>query len=218
MILQEFINLRKNCPMCDAGLITKFDAGRKSKHRLENDRLISVLVMRGMRSCEPDYEVGYSFGLNDNSLAIEFYNEWDMRNHASTYMCDLFKKFHSNMKGIRWHFTRTCGFCFKYEISTKPIEIDLKTATFTPLEVEDETFVWAFPTEDGQHRYILLDNHRNDANTENISELCWWRSDADYRVEWPVPPNYSIKRDLPLIPFISEEETGRRVSNLLIFS
>lgn len=218
MNLREFINFRKDCPMCGTGLVTKFDAGRKSKSKLENDRFIAVLVMRGMRSCEPDYEVGYSFGMNDNSLAIEFYNEWDMRNHASTYMCKLFKQFHNNMKGIRWTFTRTCTFCNKYEISTKPIEMDLKKATITSLEVRDETFVWAFPAEEGQHKYVLLENHRNDCDTEFISELCWWRSDSDYRVEHPVPHSYSIKKDLPLIPFISKEETGKRVNNLLIFS
>jgi hypothetical protein len=212
MNLQEFIDLRRDCPMCGTALITKFSS-RKQKVKLEDNRFIAVFVMRGMRSCEPDYEVGYSFGIQDNSLAIEFYNEWDMRNQASIYMCNLFKKFHGN-QNVGHRFIRTCGFCFKYEMDSKPVGLDLKTSTFSSIQKDDETFVWSTKTEEG-YKFVLLDNYSDPGPS---SEICTWRSENDYRVESAAPPRASITRNLPQIPFISKEETGERIKKLLIFS
>lgn len=199
--------------MCGTALITKFGT-RKQKSKLENDRYISVMIMKGMRSCEPDYEVGYSFGIHNNSLMIEFYNEWDMRNHASTYMCNLFKQFHANMRTGAHRFLRTCGFCFKYEMDSKPVDLDLRTSRYTPIEKDDETFVWSAKTDEG-YKFMLLDNY---SDPKPYSEVCTWRSEIDYRVEQPVPSRSSITRDLPQIPFVSKEETGERLKKLLIFS
>lgn len=213
MYLNEFINLRKDCPMCGTALITKLETGRKQKIRLENNRFTAVMIMRGMRSCEPDYEVGYSFDLHNNSLSIEFYNEWDMKSCATKYMCDLFKKFHGNIKN-RWYFNRACDLCFKYEMSSAPIEIDLHSATYSSVELSDESFVWDFPV-DNEHRFVFLENY---FKPEPASELCWWRGGTDHRVGWAVPSSCSVRKDLPVIPFVSKEETGARIGNLIIFS
>lgn len=199
--------------MCGTALITKFSS-RKQKCKLEDNRYISVFTMRGMRNCEPDYEVGYSFGIDDNSLMIEFYNEWDMHNHASKYMCDLFKKWHANMRTAAHRFIRTCSFCFKYEMDSKPIDIDLRTSKYSTIEKDDETFIWSSKTEEG-FKFILLDNY-SDPNPH--SEVCIWRSESDYRVIDPAPTRANILRDLPQIPFVSKDETGERLKKLLIFS
>ncbi len=213
MNLQDFIDLRSHCPMCGTALVTKFISDRKQKNRLENDRYSAILVMRGMRSCEPDYEVGYSFGLQDNSLSIEFYNEWDMKNHASSYMVKIFKEFHKNISKSEFRFLRTCGFCFKYEMRSFRIDLDLKTATYSSIEPSTESFVFTLPSE-GEKRYIRLDNHVQWGK----SDLWWWRSDMDYRLDWPLRSNCNNRLDLSPIPFISKEETGRRLSNLITFS
>lgn len=201
--------------MCGTALITKFSS-RKQKCKLENDRYISVFVMKGMRSCEPDYEVGYSFSMEQNSFMVEFYNEWDMRNHASTYMCDLFKKYHANMnmQTPAHRFIRTCGFCFKYEMDSKPVSLDLKTCAFSPIEKDDEMFIWSTKTDEG-YKFILLDNY---CDISPYSEISTWRSDSDHRIEWPIPARSCVTKDLPQIPFISKEETGKRINKLLIFS
>lgn len=199
--------------MCGTALITKFSS-RKQKCKLENDRYISVFVMKGMRSCEPDYEVGYSFSMEYNSFMVEFYNEWDMSNHASTYMCKLFKQFHANAMTGCHRFIRTCGFCFKYEMDSKPISLDLHTSTFNSIEKEDESFVWSTKTDEG-YRFMLLDNY-GDPNP--ASEVATWRSENDYRIEQPLPGRSCITKDLPQIPFVSKEETGERLKKLLIFS
>ena len=215
MNLQEFMGLRTHCPMCETALITKFISERKQKSRLQDNRYVAILVMRGMRSCEPDYEVGYSFGLNDNSLSIEFINEWDMKNQATNYMMKIFKDFHKNVSKSGFRFIRTCGLCFKYEMSSELVELDLKKAEYSAIQVCDESFVFKTPTEDG-FKYTLLDNYIGDVDP--TSELCWWRSDMDYKIEYPIPKHSSVKSGLPLIPFLSKEETGKRISNLITFA
>ena len=213
MNLQEFIDLRRDCPMCGTSLVTKFSS-RKQKVRMIDDRFVSVFVMKGMRSCEPDYEVGYSFSMEYNSFMVEFYNEWDMRNQASTYMCKLFRDYHANLRTGSHRFIRTCGFCFKYEMDSKPIDLDLKTCAFNSIEKDDETFVWSIPADEG-YKFILLDNY---CDPNPYSEICTWRSEQDYRVEWPIPGRNFIVKELSQIPFISKEETGERIQKLLIFS
>ncbi len=214
MNLQDFIDLRSHCPMCGTALITRFISDRKQKNKMIEDRYVAVLVMRGMRSCEPDYEVGYSFGLKDNSLSIEFYNEWDMSNSASSHMIKIFREFHKNMSNTKFRFIRTCGFCFKYEMDSKPVDLDLRTATYTSIERDDETFVWSTKTEEG-YKFILLDNY---SDPDPHSEICSWRSEYDHKVEQPIPGRAAITRDLPQISFVSKEETGERLKKLLIFS
>lgn len=213
MNLQEFIDLRSQCPMCGSALITKFISDRKQKHRFIDNKYAAILVMRGMRSCEPDYEVGYHFGLEDNSLSIEFYNEWNMSASASMYMIKIFKEFHKNLANTKFKFLRTCGFCFKYELISQPISIDLKRANYSSVIPSTESFVFTLPGGEDR-RYIRLDNHLE----WNKSDLWWWRSDMDYRLDWSLKTNCSHRFDLPLIPFVSNEETGRRLSNLITFS
>jgi hypothetical protein len=215
MNLQEFIDLRKDCPMCGGALTTKFGK-RKQKAKLEDNRFIAVFIMRGMERHEPDYEVGYSFGLEDHSLAIEFYNEWDMRSCVSTYMCDIFRKFHANVdQSFSNRFTRTCGLCFKYQMESKLIDLDLKAATFSSIEKNEEVFVWSTKTEEGR-KFVLLDNYIE--STTPISDIFTWRSEHDYKLENAIPSNYHLIESLPQIPFVSKEETGARLKKLLIFS
>lgn len=214
MNLQDFIDLRSHCPMCGTALITRFISDRKQKNRMIEDRYVAILVMKGMRSCEPDYEVGYSFGLKNNSLSIEFYNEWDMSNQASNYMVKIFREFHKNLSNVRFRFIRTCGLCFKYEMDSKPVDIDLRTATYSSIEKDDETFVWSAKIEEG-YKFILLDNY---SDPDPRSEICSWRSEYDYKVERSIPSQASITRNLPQIQFVSKEETGERIKKLLIFS
>ncbi len=213
MNLQDFIDLRSHCPICDTALITKFISDRKQKSRLENDRYAAIMVMRGMRSCEPDYEAGYSFGLKDNSLSIEFYNEWDMSKSVSNYMLKIFRDFHKNMTAARLRFARTCSFCFKYELRSDPIHIDLKKTSYSSIDLSTESFVFTIPNGEDK-KFIRLDNHIE----WNKSDMWWWRENHDYKLEWPLKSTCSHRLDLPLIPFISKEETTKRLSNLITFA
>jgi hypothetical protein len=199
--------------MCSTALITRFISDRKQKNRIVEDRYVAILAMRGMKVNDPDYEVGYSFGLNDNSLSIDFYNEWDMSASVSTHMIKIFKEFHQNISKSEFRFLRTCGFCFKYEMLSRPITMDLKESTYSSIEKQTESFVFVLPTIEDK-RFIRLDNHLH----WNKSDLWWWRSDMDYRMSWPLKTDCSHRIDLPFIPFISKEETGERLNKLILFS
>lgn len=202
--------------MCGTALITKFISDRKQKNKLIEDKYAAILVMRGMRSCEPDYEVGYHFGLIDYSVSIEFYNEWDMSASASMYMVKIFKEFHKNLSKTKFRFLRTCGFCFRYEMCSDLIDVDLKTSTYSSIVMKDEFFVFATPAEDGV-KYVLLGNRFDD--TAPKSALCWWRTNRDdYRLHDPIPIKNNVRSGLSFIPFVSKEETGRRLNNLITFS
>lgn len=169
--------------------------------------------MRGMRSCEPDYEVGYSFGMQDNSLSVEFYNEWDMSNHVSNYMVKIFRDFHKNISSTRFRFLRTCGFCFKYELRSQPISIDLKAASYSSIDLATESFVFSTPIDNG-FKFIRLDNHME----WNTSDMWWWRDEHDYKLDWPLKSTCSHRINLPFLPFSSKEETGKRLNNLITFA
>jgi hypothetical protein len=216
MNLQEFINLREKCPICDTALITRIDANRKQKTRIENDRHVSVMIMRGMGVNNPDYEVGYTFGYNDYSLGIEFYNEWNVSNYHTLHMMKIFKEFHNNIQRgtADFSFLRTCGFCFKYEMRTFRIDLNLEDASYSSISPSVESFIFTIPTED-EFKFIRLDNHIK----WNESDLSWWRSsNKEYRIGWSDQNNYSRQLALPYIPFISKEETEKRLSTLIIFS
>ena len=213
MNLQDFIGLRSHCPMCNSALITRFISDRKQKNKIIENRYVAILVMRGMRSCEPDYEVGYSFGMQDNSLSIEFYNEWDMSGSASNYMVKIFKDFHKNMSNTKFRFIRTCGLCFKYELRSQPINIDLKTASYSSIDASTESFVFTTSTDVG-FKFIRLDSHIE----WNVSDLWWWRDEHDYKLEWPLKSTCSHRLALPYIPFISKEETNECLDKLILFS
>lgn len=213
MNLQEFIDLRSHCPMCGTSLITNFISDRKQKNRFENDKYVAKLVMRGMRSCEPDYEVGYHFGLRDNSLSIEFYNEWDMSASASMYMVKIFKDFHKNMANTKFKFVRSCGFCFHYEMLSGPIDINLKSSTYGDVIPFKESFIFTTQTEEN-NKVVLLENNIE----KSSSNLYWWRDEGNVRIGWTQPFRSSKITELPLIPFISKEETNRRLNTLITFA
>jgi hypothetical protein len=130
-------------------------------------------------------------------------------------MVKIFRDFHKNVSKTRFRFLRTCGFCFKYEITSEMIDLDLKEAKYSQIDVCDESFVFVTPTDEG-HKFILLDNHVGDPNP--TSELCWWRSSSDYKIEYPIPRNSCVKSGLTLIPFSSKDDTSKRLNNLITFA
>lgn len=215
MNLQEFINFRERCPFCHLPLINKFISSRKQKIRFENDRLMIIIPIKGLRPTDPDYEAGYSFSLKDNSFAIEFYCEEDRYERISRYMRETFKEFHKNLSATKFRFIRACGFCFKYEVNSNIVDIDLKKSQYSSLNVYNESFLFTNKTSD-DYKFILLNNRTEDAGS--ASDLCWWKSSTDHRIEYTIPANANVKNDLQLIKFVSKEETAARLNNLIIFS
>lgn len=218
MNLREFIDQRTHCPICDTALITQFISQRKQKIKIENDRLVAVFVMKGMRVNQPDYEIGYSFDLNSNHFMVEFYSEWDHHGQVPMHLIEKFKEFHKNLGPCKFY--RRCTFCNRYAKCTTPFTLDfrnqsLDTGFWESLGVTYESFGLTIPTEGG-FKIIHLSNFYMG---EEQSQLSWFRSDSesDARLDWALPSKRS-ERKLPLVPFISKDETAKRLNNLITFA
>lgn len=223
MNLKEFIDQRINCPICDTSLITNFISNRKQKIKIENDKFVVIFVMKALRTNQQDYEVGYAFNPLDNTFSIEFYSEWDNTNHVPMHLIEKFREFHNNLlsttSGIG-RFIRKCTFCNRYTKSSTHFNLDLKnskldTLLWDGLQIAYESFGLSIPAEDG-HKIIHLSNFHV---PQPQSRIMWFRADKEdhTRLDWTLPAKYS-EVTVPLVPFISKEETTKRVNNLLTFA
>lgn len=218
MKLREFMDERSNCPICDTVLVTQFISTRKQKIKLIDNRLVAIFVMKGMRTNQPDYEIGYSFDLDSNHFMVEFYSEWDHHGQVPMHLIDKFKEFHKNL-GI-CKFYRRCTFCNRYSKSSTPFNLDFKTQKmdnqiWDGFQIAYESFGLTIPTETGTKIMHLSNFHV----FEPHSRIVWFRADDESgaRLDWSIPAKHSEKK-LDLIPFVSKEETTKRINNLLTFA
>lgn len=217
MNIQEFIDERTHCPICNTTLITQFISSRKQKIKLENDRLVVVFVMKSMSVNQPDYEVGYAFNPRDNTFHMEFYSEWDHHGHVPMHLIDKFKDFHKNLGTCK--FIRKCAFCNRYSKSSIPFDLNFKTGTldtkfYDGLQVSYESFGLTLPAND-EFKIMFLNNFP----MMNKSEIFWFRSDMENsaRIDWMLPQKHN-KVVVELVPFISKDDTTKRINNLLTFA
>lgn len=221
MNLQEFIDSRTHCPICNTALVTQFISSRKQKIRFEDNRFVVIFVMKPMGVNQPDYEVGYSFNPNDNTFFIEFYSEWDHRKQVPVHMLEKFMDFHNNlMSEGSCKFYRRCTFCNRYSKASIPFKPQFKTGTldtgiFDGLQIAYESFGLTLPTEDG-FKIMFLSNFHSPIEQSIIK---WFRAEdeSSARTDYMLPSKH-LEVKLPLIPFVSKEETSRRVNNLLTFA
>lgn len=218
MNLREFIEARSNCPMCDTALTTQFISNRKQKIKMIDGRFVAIFVMKGMRVNQPDYEIGYSFDLDSNHFMVEFYSEWDHHSQVPMHLIEKFKDFHKNLGSCKFY--RRCTFCNRYCKCSTPFTLDFKTQSldtglWDSLGITYESFALSIPSENG-FKIMHLSNFYM---IEEQSQLIWFRSESesDARLDWALPVKRS-ERKLPLVPFVSKEETARRLNNLITFA
>ncbi len=218
MNLREFIDQRTHCPICDTALITQFISSRKQKIKIIDDRLVAIFVMKALKTNQPDYEIGYSFDLDKNHFLVEFYSEWDHHSQIPMHLIEKFKEFHKNLGPCKFY--RRCTFCNRYAKCSTPFTLDfrkqsLDTGFWETLSLAYESFGLTIPTENG-FKIMHLSNFYM---AEEQSQLTWFRSDSESeaRLDWSVPSNRSSKK-LPLIPFVSKEDTTKRLNNLITFA
>lgn len=91
----------------------------------------------------------------------------------------------------------------------------MDTGFWESLSVAYESFGLSLPT-DGGFKIMHLSNFYM---AEEQSQLIWFRSESESeaRLDWSLP-NRRSERSLPLVPFVSKEETARRLNNLITFA
>lgn len=231
MNLTDFFKIQSKCPFCDSLLVTSFLPNRKQTIRYEDDRLLIVYDMKGIDRGN-NYKVGYSFGMQDNSFHIEFFNsagQADYYNEAPLHLIEKFYEFHKNL-GALYSFNRQCRFCFRYNSGSKAFQLNFRTMQLdnpNTIELGYESFGFVMSDSQSvgaeQAKIMILHNqyYGNESHPVPRSTLHYWKGHADtVRYDRPFLSAYLSKQfiTLPLVPFVSEKETARRLNNLIIFS
>lgn len=176
-----------------------------------------------------DYNVGYSFSLTENQFQIEFYDKDNKRLDSSIphHLIDKFKALDANLKNYRFY--RRCDSCQRYHYSSGVFRFNLETCSLRFRDgffVSSEYFGLIQAMQKGSKTpyriYRLLNVYVPDASGEvsrHGSHLTYWNSaDPHGTLSDRTTPNEATYLDLPLIPFISPEDTLSRIQKLLVFS
>jgi hypothetical protein len=223
MNLKEWLNYRKNCPICQAPLTTYLHSSKKQGIKWEDGRMVIVFPLYSLdKKKTSDYKVGYSFHLTENQFCIEFYTKEGLRIEKDTqfHLINRFKSLNENLKNYKFY--RQCNGCKRYQYSSDIFKFNFKTFSLDFEEnfiVSSEYLGLIQTMKTGSKtpfRIYRLDNFY--AKIEMGTCLTYWNSLYPHGIlsDCAVPDNarYVI---LPLIPFISEEDTLNRIKKLLVF-
>jgi hypothetical protein len=184
--------------------------------------VVFPLLSMNKKQCK-DYNIGYSFGLDDNSFFIEFYSDDKKKfeDHIPIHLIDKFKAFNKSLKG--YHFYRPCQSCKSYYYASNEFDLDLKNCNISCEEefgVAEEYFGFvqtiSLDNEKPYRIYKLLNKY---LPSENCSHLTFLDSMSPYdaHANWTLPLD-ARSAELSLIPFVNCEETLNRIKNLVVFS
>jgi len=172
-----------------------------------------------------DYKVGYSFHLTENQFCIEFYTKEGLRLEKETqlHLMDKFKALDKNLNNYRFY--RRCNGCRRYHYSSVMFRLNFETASLNLLDedfiIDSEYFSFIQAMEQGSKMpyriYRLLNCYSS--KKEAISYLTYWNSPVPHGTlsDSTIPSDANFL-DLPLIPFVSLNDTLQRIQKLLVFS
>jgi hypothetical protein len=219
MNLREFMDFRKKCPMCGGLLITFFHSNRKQIIRYKDEQVSFIFKLDTLNKRQKSYQVAYAFGVTDYQFTIEFYKKSGEHYYTESpnFLRKRFKELHVNLAKNFFKFYRECvnPSCAQYSYNTSYFEIDFKTATYGPLEIgrENITLIYPLPGESDKCRVYRLNNYLPGKKTL----LQFWKGvPEEANLNWNIPSE-AAALELPLIPFVSKEETLKRLNNLIIF-
>lgn len=212
MNLREFIGTRQCCPMCNSNLTVNFISGRAQKATLSDNELSVRLTMKSLKGHVPDYQVSYNFDLDNNSFYVNFHTEWDHTLQVPMHLIEKFREFHKNLKNYK--FILNCEECERYALHSELLVMNMSNAQTSTIEIETENFTWAVPAQD-DCKIIGMFNNSKLSRTELV---CWrGNTEEDARLHWLMWTGRPV-HILPPIPFVSKEETLKRLDKLLTFS
>lgn len=220
MNLQEFIDYRKICPICTGNLLTGFHSSRKQVIKYEDNRVTFTFDLKAIKPWQKSYRASYSFGLLDNSFLVEFYTKEGELYYKETpqFLRDRFMELHKNLDKMKFKFYRECvnPRCAKYGYTTKYFKFNLNKASFEDLGIWSENVVLTYSLpEQEDYRIYRMHNILTDRKTTlNI----WKYYSDEVSIFSNIPGEGATTLELPLIPFISKDETMKRLNNLIPFT
>lgn len=215
MNINQFLSYRDHCPLCGNKLNIIFHSHKSQKIRFEEDRLNVLFNLDGLKKKHMDYKVGYSFSLEDNSFRIEFYTKDERRFDIDSplFLINRFKELNNNLKG--YHIYKHCLMCWCYWYGSEYLNLDFSKAEVEDFLIEKEYFGLTAPADDNSIKVFKLMNYYN-TNKSAIS--CFIGFSAREAIsDYSIPANAS-QFTLPLIRFVSKEETMDKIKKILLFS
>lgn len=184
MNLQEFLAFKQDCPFCNKTLSFCFHSQKQQTIRYEENRLIVLFRLDGLKKHQIDYKVGYSFGLLDNSWRVEFYTQDEKRfeNDSPKFLRDRFIELDSNLRST-YRFYKHCKICCRYNYSSNLFMFDMKEPNIGALSISSEYYGLSQPLVNC-HRIIKVNiNHLHKNTSLLISKEesdVWARSDSTF--------------------------------------
>jgi hypothetical protein len=225
MNLQEWLQYRQKCPICESPLTLYFHSWKRQTVKIENGRLTIIFPLNLLkaRSKTVDYKVGYSFGLTDNSFYIDFYdkNMFKLDHQIPLQLIRRFQELNVNL--ATYKFIKDCNTCKRYRFITNKLSLLFPQGILYPKELEiQEFFGFTQPYGGAQDNRFWI-YHLSNLDDQSILEY-WISSNITEATFEPEPKFSNVKADswqqliLPLIPFSSPEKTLKRIQKLIIFS
>jgi hypothetical protein len=214
--LQEFIDYRKTCPICDGELTTGLylaTTTRKQTVKYEDDRINFIFPLESLKK---SHKIAYSFSLYEPTFTIEFYTNAGERycNRVPELLRQQFLELHKNLNKVGFNLFRKCKKCKQYIYKGGYFTIDLKATIIDALKIESESIGLVHPLDDGYFRVFQLTNFFE----EKESILSFGKNKTGYAgVGGGYPLSSSTILTLPIIPFVSKEKTINRLNSLLIY-
>lgn len=222
MNLRQFLDYRSTCPFCQGSLFTSFrpQSGRRQGQRYEEGRLVNIFDLdsaNGNHVCK----VGYSFGLDDSSFQVQFYDGEELEKKSITLsLLEKFVGLHANLKSFTFRKECRDKRCGRYYYGSQEFVLDLKGKELPQLTLHKERFGLIRQAQ-GCWRVMLLTNlHTQQQSIVRMLNREEKMEDTDSPA-WALGNELPLREDdllLPIIAFTSIEEVTKRVSNLVIFS
>lgn len=215
MKLSEFLEHRKICPICDNQNLTLCMGEHKNKaaHRYEENRLLIIRNMKGLRKNDKSYKIGYSLGLTDNSIMIEFYTKDDII--FNSVPITLLLKFKEINKNINKHvLVKSCASCHRYSYISNYFDIDYITNIIDFAVVREHYGLSKLIKRDKYHIYQMINNY----NVNETEINCYVASSTFYAMLLNQILIPTTKLKFPFMKFTTRDEVVNRLEKLMVFS
>jgi len=235
MTLNEFLQYKDKCPVCGYKLGTFLHSEKQQKMKFENDRVVFEFRMDPLKRKQVAYQVGYSFGIEDNSWQLEIYRDgFRIESYFTTDLLNRFKQLDSNLGAFKFYKRCNSSFCGCFNYSSNKFKVKYN-GTLLFLENDNSLFVkteyvgiadqlpnphsMGAMVETREYKIYKILNDYKTQSTNLIFGRC--KNEEIARADWGIynPPIDSLEMImLPLIKITPKNELVERLNKLITFS
>lgn len=211
MNLKSFLDHKTDCPLCNSPLVTFFHSKKRQTMKYEDNRMVVVFRMDGIKRGQSNFKVGYSFSLENNTCFIEFYDKEDIRmDDSPNHLRKRFKELDQNLK--QYIFYKSCETCHKYNYSSN--KLTFSKGIMDDIIIASEYFGLVVPHGSEYKVCRLMHDYHQSTTSFTYSKqkgMDGAYADGGFGTAAIVTVDGIIK-------FTSAEETINRIGKLVIFS